>query len=96
VLRFQRIDYQGARPAGGAGRYRSPERFDLRAVRESDTLRLRVKVEDALATDMSADGFRRGFLQMRGHFTLSGRVLGKMVTDSGSGFFETYVSRSHD
>jgi hypothetical protein len=42
---------------------------------------------------MGTSGFRRIFLQMRGHFTASGRLLGETVADSGSGFFETYVAR---
>jgi hypothetical protein len=41
---------------------------------------------------MKTNGFRRGFLQMRGRFTLTGTVLGSAVSDSGAGFFETYVS----
>jgi hypothetical protein len=41
---------------------------------------------------MNTGGFRRVFLQMRGHFTLSGRLLGEMVADSGTGFFETYAT----
>jgi hypothetical protein len=40
---------------------------------------------------MGAGGFRRVFLQMRGRFTLHGRLLGETVADSGQGFFETYV-----
>jgi hypothetical protein len=96
VLRFGRIDYQGARRAAGTGRFTAPERFDLLAVRERDTLRLRVRVEDALGTEMKTSGFRRGFLQMRGHFTLSGQLVDKTVVDSGTGFFETYVPRTHD
>ena len=46
---------------------------------------------DALATGMQIGGVRRAFLQMRGSFHLSGRVDGKAVADSGTGFFETYV-----
>jgi hypothetical protein len=91
VLRFQRIRYQGSHPASGTGRFTSPERFDLVATREADTLRLLVEVEDALGTEMRASGFRRGFLQMRGRFTIGGRLLGETVADSGVGFFETYV-----
>ena len=91
VLRFGRIRYQGLRPASGAAGATSPERFSIVADRESDTLRLEVRVVDALATEMGTAGFRRAFLQMRGRFLLSGRVLGKAVADSGTGFFETYV-----
>jgi hypothetical protein len=93
VLRFGKIGYQGLRPASGTVGATSPERFAIVANRESDTLRLEVRVVDALATETGSDGFRRVFLQMRGRFSLSGRVLGKAVADSGTGFFETYVSR---
>jgi hypothetical protein len=48
-------------------------------------------VVDALATAMGSGGFRRVFLQMRASFMLAGRVLGQVVADSGSGFFETYL-----
>lgn len=93
VLRFGRILYRGSLPASGALGATSPERFSIVADRESDTLRLDVRVVDALATEMGAGGFRRVFLQMRGRFSLSGHVLGQAVADSGTGFFETYVSR---
>jgi hypothetical protein len=96
VLRFERIDYQGTRPAAGTARLISPERFNLVANRGRDTVRLAVRVDDALGTEMRTRGFRRGFLQMRGHFTLSGQILGKTVADSGVGFFETYVPRRND
>jgi hypothetical protein len=91
VLRFGRIGYQGLRPASGAVGATSPKRFTIVASRESDTLRLEVRVVDALATEMGTGGFRRVFLQMRGRFSLSGRVLGQAVVDSGTGFFETYL-----
>jgi hypothetical protein len=91
VLRFDRIDYSGSRPASGATGATSPQRFRIVAARQADTLRLDVRVADALATEMGSGGFRRVFLQMRGRFSLSGRVLGQAVADSGMGFFETYV-----
>jgi hypothetical protein len=95
VLRFRRIAYEGSRPAAGAPGARAPERFDLVAARESDresdTVRLEVRVTDALATGMAAGGLERWFLQMRGGFRLNGRVGGQTVADSGLGFFETYV-----
>ncbi|HEX2249787.1 MAG TPA: ABC transporter permease [Gemmatimonadales bacterium] len=92
VLRFDRIEYQGSRSAKGTGSFDSPRQFDLQAVRERDTLRLHVVVEDALGTELESNGFRRGFLQMRGRFTLSARLLGQSIADSGKGFFETYVT----
>jgi hypothetical protein len=91
VLRFGRIGYSGSRRAWGRPGATSPKRFSIVANRGSDTLSLNVQVVDALATEIGRGGFRRVFLQMRGQFSLSGRVLGQSVADSGSGFFETYV-----
>jgi hypothetical protein len=95
VLRFDTIQYSGSRHAAGAAGTTAPARFSLDAVREADTLHLSVRVEDALATSMGTSRLQRVFLQMRGHFTLSGRLLGRTVADTGSGFFETYV-RPHN
>jgi hypothetical protein len=91
VLRFERIDYQGSLKASGIPGVKAPSRFSLISARGSDTLRLKVKVADALATGMGAGGFRRAFLQMRGRFSLSAGIAGEMSVDSGSGFFETYT-----
>jgi hypothetical protein len=92
VLRFSRIDYRESRRASGLAGAVSPGRFSIVADRESDTLRLEVRVTDALATGIGPTGSRRVFLQMRGRFSLEGRVLGRTVADSGTGFFETYVN----
>ncbi|HYF38908.1 MAG TPA: hypothetical protein VD930_04400, partial [Gemmatimonadales bacterium] len=91
VLRFSSIQYTGSRATAGGQAFRAPERFELLATREMDSLRVQVRVDDALSTEMKASGFRRGFLQMRGRFTIDGKVLGEAVADSGTGFFETYV-----
>ena len=91
VLRFGRVAYSGSRRASGRPGATSPERFSIVASRGSDTLKLDVHVFDALATEMISGGFRRIFLQMRGRFSLGGRVLDQAVADSGSGFFETYL-----
>ncbi|MEP6571928.1 MAG: ABC transporter permease [Gemmatimonadota bacterium] len=90
ILRAREIRYEGRQPASGAGGT-APDRFTFAATRDADTLRVRVHVEDALATVMGTGGFQRNFLQMRGHFVAEGTVGGRMVSDSGSGFFETYV-----
>jgi hypothetical protein len=92
VLRFDTIHYQGNRTTPGTAGFSAPRHFDLLATREADTLRVVVQVEDALATEMKSGGFQRGFLQMRGRFILDGNVLGTAVSDSGRGFFETYVA----
>jgi hypothetical protein len=93
VLRFGRVDYEGERPAAGAGHAKAPARFSLVATREADSVKLDVRVLDALATEMTASDFRRVFLQMRGRFTLTGKAVGQVVADSGRGFFETYLTR---
>jgi hypothetical protein len=90
ILRAREIRYEGRRAAAGAGGF-APERFTLVAAREADTLRIRVTVDDALATAMGTAGFRRNFLQMRGRFAAEGKIGGVAVADSGRGFFETYV-----
>ncbi|MBA3444086.1 MAG: hypothetical protein H0T58_04450 [Gemmatimonadales bacterium] len=92
VLRFARIRYQGRQPASGSTGATAPTEFSLIGTRESDSVQLAVEVLDALATEMRASEFRRVFLQMRGRFTLSGKVAGQAVADSGMGFFETYVT----
>ena len=83
VLRFGKIDYEGP----------GPTRFALTAARDADTVKLDVQVLDVLPTEMTASEFRRVFLQMRGRFTVNGKVLGETVADSGTGFFETYLAR---
>lgn len=92
VLRFDRIRYGGARATSGAFKTPAPARLSLVATRQADTLRLDVRVLDALGTEMGTSGFRRVFYQMRGSFTLRGKLLGEAVADSGVGFFETYVT----
>jgi hypothetical protein len=93
VLRFGRISSRGTRRAAGVTRGSAPAEFSLLAARESDTLRLDVRVVDALATETGTGGFRRVFLQMRGRFAVRGKLLGETVADSGMGFFETYLAR---
>jgi hypothetical protein len=72
---------------------RAPERFSIVGTWESDTLRLTVQVDHALASEVAASTHRRTFLQMRGRFELSGKVLGDSLHDRGEGFFETYLSQ---
>ena len=37
--------------------------------------------------------FRRTFVQMRGAYTLRGKLSGRALSDEGEGFFETYLTR---
>ncbi len=94
VLRFHRIRYEGARRAAGGAGVLAPAGFRLDAARDADTVHLSVAIGDALATRMRAEGLARHFLQMPGRFTVRGRVGGAVVADSGTGFFETYVTDS--
>ena len=94
VLRFGSIRYEGRRRVAGTMSARAPARFRLIATHETDTVRLNVRVVDAHGTDLPAGDFRRVFLQMRGSFELTGHVAGQPVSDSGMGFFETYVTDS--
>jgi hypothetical protein len=91
VLRFNAIRYSGSRSATGASGAVAPREFLLEATRETDTLMLQVQVGDALATRINRSPSPRFFLQMRGHFRASGRLLSQSVADTGAGFFETYV-----
>jgi hypothetical protein len=101
VLRFDRIAYQGRQPADGLAGATAPRRFELIGTWESDSVRLRVTVDHALAsaatasppTGPAAPQAQRAFLQMRGRFELGGTIAGDSVSDSGEGFFETYRSR---
>jgi hypothetical protein len=93
VLRFGRISYEGSRPAEGAPGGVAPARFSLAGTRGGDSVLLSVEVDHALATETTASSFRRLFFQLRGRFTLEGRLAGSVVADTGPGFFETYRSR---
>ena len=93
VLRFGAIDYRGSRAADGVPGARAPERFALTGTWETDTVTLSVEVDHALASEMKAASFRRLFLQMRGRFALTGRIMGQPVGDRGEGFFETYLTQ---
>lgn len=92
VLRFRAIRYAGERAAADAPHVAVPERFQLEAGRDADTVGLSVMVEDALASRARSAGLARRFLQMRGRFSVIGRMGGALVADSGAGFFETYVT----
>jgi hypothetical protein len=91
VLRFRAVEYEGRRPVAGATDAWAPERFVIRATSGPDAVVLRVEVIRAQATRTALGGDRRFFLQMRGAFSLDGRLAGVAVSDSGAGFFETFA-----
>jgi hypothetical protein len=91
VLRFSSIEYRGSRPTAGLQGVRAPRSFSMVASRLADTVHLEVDVADALASRAGVGGMQRAFLQMRGSFTIQGKVDGVALADTGQGFFETYV-----
>ncbi len=91
VFRFRAVSYEGRRETGARG-MEGPERFTIVASRGRDTLRLEVEVRDLHATPGGLDGnLRRAFVQMRGRWRIEARLGGSPVSDSGSGFFETFA-----
>jgi len=91
VYRFTGVTQRGSMAARGAPGIGAPASLHLVARRESDTLRLDIRVLDAQASRSGAGGFGRWFLQLRGEFTLEGTAAGTRVRETGRGFFETYV-----
>jgi hypothetical protein len=91
ILRAREVSYTGAqRPDSGHG-VAAPTAFSFVAARDQDTVRVSARISDFQATDMTAAGMGRSFLQMRGSFTLRGVLGGAVVADEGEGFFETYL-----
>jgi len=93
ILRAREIHYSGVHPDAARRGAAAPARFEFLAARDRDSVTLRGTIRDFQATAGTSAGVGRQFLQMRGDFTLEGRVGGEAVTDSGSGFFETYLDR---
>lgn len=97
---IQYIDGRDVRTPRGV--LKVPTTAQLLDVRGSDTLRLLLTVDDAVATDTRIGLVERGetdaartlrkpwFVQMAGVARLEGRVRGRVLSGSGRGFFETY------
>jgi hypothetical protein len=106
VFRPKAISYADDRVVmAGARQLRVPSRASFEDVRESDTLRVDIVVEDAIATDtrpsarkgegergdpLGTDKKRPYFIQMKGIARISGRLDGQPIAGAGTGFFETY------
>jgi hypothetical protein len=93
-----RASAEGNRGAGAGpqGPRRRPEGLTVGAVRGRDTIRLRATVEHARSTrreEAAAEGERPllFFWQMRGEARLTGRLLGRTLSGTGEGFFETWA-----
>lgn len=103
LFRPSRIAYSDDRTILVDGRpVRVPTRAVLADARDGDTVRVELRIEDAMGTDtrgpqrrpadvMAARQLARPyFLQMKGVARLSGRVGGVPISGEGTGFFETY------
>ncbi len=96
VFRPSRVEYTGSRAITVNGtRVVVPGHAQMTDVRGDDTLRLTIDVQSAAGTDTRTPPVARGparpyFLQMKGLLHVSGRVNGRAIAGTGTGFFETY------
>jgi hypothetical protein len=103
LFRPRQIVYNDRRTiATSSGPLAVPAEAELFDVRGADTLRLRLAIDDAVATDTRLGLVERGegayaralqrpwFLQLAGEAQLSGRIRGVPLSGQGRGFFETY------
>jgi hypothetical protein len=101
VFRPKAISYEDNRQIVVDGRsLQVPSRTVFADVRDADTLRVELNIEDAIGTDTrrqplglsqgSYNAERPYFIQMKGIARISGRVGGAPITGTGTGFFETY------
>ena len=100
LFRPARIDYEDTRTIIVRGReVRVPARAVMADARGADTLRVELEIEDAIGTDVRQSAERGGrgvsmpkpyFIQMKGRARISGRVGGEVLSEAGTGFFETY------
>ena len=73
-----------------------PARAVMEDVRGTDTLRIGLEIEDAMASDVRRTPAARGdatrplLVQMKGIARLTGRLGGVPLAGEGRGFFETY------
>jgi hypothetical protein len=86
----------------GGHRVAVPSRGVMTDVRGDDSLRVELEVQDAAGTDTRVPSAERGdtgagreiarpyFIQMKGLLHITGRVHGRPVSGTGTGFFETY------
>jgi hypothetical protein len=101
VFRPMSVSYEDNRQIVVDGRsLRVPSRATFADIRNADTLRVELDIEDAIGTDTrrqplglsqgSYNAERPYFIQMKGVARISGRVGGAPINGSGTGFFETY------
>ena len=93
VYRFSAVERIGHRPIPGEPGWFAPDSLRIVAVRAGDTLRVTATVRDVAASSSAAAGADRRFLQMRARWVARGSAAGRVVADSGMGFFETWLER---
>ena len=92
IYRFDAVERFGKRDVPGMPGIVAPDSMQFIASRGDDTLRVVIHVTDVAASRSMAAGPDRVFLQMRGRWRLRGRAARATIADSGTGFFETWVS----
>lgn len=97
VFRPAKVNYEDGRQIVVDGRTISvPSRATFSDVRDADTLRVTLNIEDAIGTDTRKSPSALStvalpyFIQMKGTATISGRVDGSPLSGTGTGFFESY------
>jgi hypothetical protein len=91
IYRFDAVQQIGERPVPGMPGLVAPESLRITAARLADTLDVLVRVTDVTSSQSMAAGPNRVFLQMRGAWRATGTAAGRAVSDTGTGFFETWV-----
>jgi hypothetical protein len=91
VYRFAEVVRHGSRAVPGSPGVKAPDSLAIMALRGSDTVRVGIAILDVTASRSEAAGMTRVFLQVRGRWTVNGRVAGNPVSDGGTGFFETWL-----
>jgi hypothetical protein len=92
VYRLDAVERLGHRDVPGAPGIVAPDSLRLTAGRGADTLRVVVRVVDVAASVSRAAPPGEVFLQMRGRWRAVGTAAGRTVSDSGLGYFETWVT----
>jgi hypothetical protein len=106
VFRPKLISYEDNRVVSvGQKTLRVPSRASFTDIRGTDTLKVDISIDDAIATDTRPQTNRREgergdplgtqkprpyFVQMKGTARISGRIDGTELAGTGLGFFETY------
>jgi hypothetical protein len=97
VFRPAKVWYEDRRQITVDGKtIRVPSRAIFSDARGADTLRVQLDIEDAIGTDTRRNPTTLStvalpyFIQMKGTATISGRIDGRPISGTGTGFFETY------